>query len=99
MSNIFADMRRAGYDIGTSKAELVRLMAQALLQIEHGTPDLKDAVLAQLGRDGQMAKVRDISAAWQTAKRRAAKEHPERFRLEGKTLRWNSGGKQMENLL
>lgn len=91
MSNIYADMRRAGYDIGTSKAELVRLMMRALVNIETGTPNLKDAVLARLGRDGRMAKVRDIQATWHTAKRRVAKEHPERFVLEGKTLRWNSG--------
>lgn len=36
MSNIYADMRRAGYDIGTSKAELVRLMVGALLSLEGG---------------------------------------------------------------
>lgn len=92
MSNIYADMRRAGYDIGTSKAELVRLMTRALLNIETGTPDLKDAVLARLGRDGRMAKARDIQAAWRTAKRRAAKEYPERFLIEGKVLRWKSTG-------
>lgn len=92
MSNIYADMRRAGYDIGTSKAELLRLMMRALLVVEPGTPDIKDAVLALLGRDGQMAKARDIQAAWHTAKRRAAKEHPERFLLEGKILRWKPAG-------
>jgi hypothetical protein len=92
MSNIYADMRRAGYDIGTSKAELVRLMLRALLVIEPGTPDLKDAVLARLGRDGQMAKARDIQAAWQTAKRRAAKDYLDRFVLEGKILRWKPAG-------
>ena len=86
-------MRRAGYDIGTSKAELVRLMVGALLVIEPGTPDLKEAVLTRLGRDGQMAKVRDIQAAWHTAKRRVSREHPELFLLEGKTLRWKSGGR------
>lgn len=93
MRRFFADMRRAGYDIGTSKAELVRLMTRALLSLEAGTPDLKDAVLARLGRDGQMAKVRDIQAAWRTAKRRVAKEYPERFLLEGKTLRWKFSGR------
>lgn len=93
MSNIYADMRRAGYDIGTSKAELVRLMMRALLVIEPGTPDLKDAVLALLGRDGQMAKARDIQAAWHTAKRRAAKDYPERFQIEGKLLRWKGDGR------
>lgn len=93
MSNIYADMRRAGYDIGTSKAELVRLMTRALLVIGPGTPDLKEAVLARLGRDGRMAKVRDIQAAWHTAKRRAAKEYPDRFLIEGKVLRWKSTGK------
>ena len=91
MRRFFADMRRAGYDIGTSKAELVRMMVAVLSRIEDGTSDLKEAVLARLGRDGQMATVRDIQAAWQTAKRRASKEQPERFRLEGKKLRWKSG--------
>ena len=49
MRSFFADMRRAGYDIGTSKAELARLMERALLQLEPGTPDLKAYVLIFIG--------------------------------------------------
>ena len=92
MTSLFEDMRRAGYEIGPSKAELARVMERALLQIEPGTPDLKDAVFARMGSTAKMAKVRDLQAAWQTLKRRAARKHPELFLLEGKTLRWNSSG-------
>lgn len=90
MTSFFANMRRAGYEIGPSKAELARVMEQALLQIEPGTPDMKDAVFIRMGSTAKMSKVRDLQAAWQTLKRRAAREHPERFLLEGKTLRWKS---------
>jgi len=61
MRQFYADMRRAGYDIGTSKAALVRMMIAVLSRIEAGTPDLKEAVLARLGRDGQMSIAHDTA--------------------------------------
>jgi hypothetical protein len=39
-----------------------------------------------------MSATRDINAAWNEAKRKAAKEYPEKFFLDGrKALHWNDG--------
>jgi len=43
-----------------------------------------------LGLLGQMSKTRDVNAAWNSAKRQVVREHPDRFCLEGKVLRWAS---------
>jgi hypothetical protein len=37
-----------------------------------------------------MTKTRDMNAAWNSAKRQIAREHPDRFCLDGKILRWAS---------
>jgi hypothetical protein len=34
-----------------------------------------------------MSKTRDVNAAWNSAKRQVAREHPDRFCLDGKVLR------------
>ena len=39
-----------------------------------------------LGLLGQMAKGRDINAAWNSAKRQVVREHPDRFCLDGRIL-------------
>jgi hypothetical protein len=50
----------------------------------------KEVVVQHLGLLGQMSKTRDINAAWNGAKRQVVREHPERFCLDGKVLRWAS---------
>jgi hypothetical protein len=92
MSNrgIFADMRRAGFGVGVSKAKLVKAMLEILPQLPVGTQRLKDTVVAHLGTLGQMASTRDLSAAWNEAKKKAAKQNPDKFILDERSvLHWN----------
>jgi len=50
----------------------------------------KEFVVQHLGLLGQMSKTRDVNAAWNSAKRQVVREHPDRFCLDGKVLRWAS---------
>jgi hypothetical protein len=57
-----------------------------------GTTHLKESVVANLGLLGNMSATRDINAAWNEAKKKAAKEYPEKFTLDGrKVLHWDDG--------
>jgi hypothetical protein len=89
---MFGDMRRAGMSVGLSKGKLAKAMLEILVQLPTGTTQLKDTVVANLGILGQMSATRDITAAWNEAKKKAAKEYPEKFLLDGrKVLHWNDG--------
>ena len=89
---MFGDMRRAGMSVGLSKSKLAKAMLEILLQLPTGTTQLKETVVANLGILGQMSATRDITAAWNEAKKKAAKEYPEKFLLDGrKVLHWNDG--------
>ena len=67
-------------------------MLEILVQLPTGTTHLKETVVANLGILGHMSATRDISTAWNEVKRKAAKEYPERFILDGrKVLHWNDG--------
>lgn len=89
---MFADMRRSGFGIGVSKAKLAEAMLEILRQLPSGTQRLKDTVVAHLGLLGQMSATRDINAAWNEAKRKAARDFPDRFVLaERNVLCWNDG--------
>ena len=87
MRSMFAQARRSGFDLGVSTAKLTRAMVDVLLQLPADALPSKDAVVQCLGMLGQMAKTRDINAAWDSAKRQVARDHPERFCLDGKVLR------------
>ena len=88
----FSEMRRAGMGVGVSKTKLARAMLEILIQLPEGATNLKETIVAQLGLLGQMSSTRDINAAWNDAKKRAAKEYPEKFMLDGrKVLHWNDG--------
>ncbi len=90
MKGFFAQVRRAGFDVGLSAGKLTKAMIDVLSQLPHeGTPS-KEVVVQQLGLLGQMSKTRDINAAWNSAKRQVVREHPDRFCLDGKILRWAS---------
>ena len=85
-------MRRAGFGVGVSRAKVTQAMIEILLQIPEGTSNLKDIVIYNLGQIGQMTPVRDLNDAWNQAKRKVAKTHPDKFILDGrKTLQWNDG--------
>lgn len=94
MSNrgFYSGMRRAGFGIGVSKAKLVKAMLEILPQLPEGTSRLKDTVVAHLGMIGQMTPTRDLNAAWNEAKQKAAKQYPDRFILDARNvLHWNDG--------
>ena len=88
----FSEMRRAGMGVGVSKTKLAKAMLEILIQLPEGATNLKETIVAHLGLLGQMSSARDINAAWSDAKRRAAREYPEKFMLDGrKILHWNDG--------
>lgn len=86
----FAQVRRAGFDIGLSAGKLTKAMIEVLLQLPPEVKPAKDIVVQHLGLLGQMSKTRDINSAWTSAKRQIAREHPDKFCLVGKVLRWAS---------
>jgi hypothetical protein len=86
----FAQVRRAGFDIGLSTGKLTKAMVDVLLQLPPEAEPSKELVLQHLGMLGQMSKTRDINAAWNSAKRQVAREHADRFSLDGKILRRSS---------
>ena len=91
MRGYFAQVRRAGFDIGLSAGKLTKAMVEVLSQLPREATPSKEVVVQHLGLLGQMTKTRDINAAWNSAKRQIAREHPDRFCLDGKVLRWASG--------
>ena len=88
MKGYFAQVRRAGFDIGLSTGKLAKAMVEVLSQLPPEAPPSKQVVVAHLGPLGQMSKTRDVNAAWNNAKRQVVREHPDRFCLDGKVLRW-----------
>ena len=67
-------------------------MLDMLLQLPTGTKNLKENITLRLGLVGQMSATRDINAAWDQTKSRAAKLYPERFILDKRNvLQWNDG--------
>ena len=90
MRGYFAQVRRAGFDIGLSAGKLTKAMVEVLSQLPREATPSKDVVVQHLGLLGRMTKTRDINAAWNSAKRQIAREHPDRFCLDGKVLRWAS---------
>ena len=93
---LFADMRRAGFGVGVSKAKLVGAMLEILFQLPVGTQRLKDTVVARLGVLGEMVPTRDLNTAWNDSKKKAAREYPDKFILgERDVLHWNNGSVKM----
>jgi len=88
MRGYFAQVRRAGFDIGLSAGKLAKAMVEVLSQLPPEAPPSKEVVVEHLGPLGQMSKTRDVNAAWNNAKRQVVREHPDRFSLDGKVLRW-----------
>jgi hypothetical protein len=89
---MFGDMRSAGMTVGLSKGKISKAMLEILIQLPTGTTHLKETVVANLGLLGNMSATRDINAAWNEAKKKAAKEYPEKFILDGrKVLHWDDG--------
>jgi len=90
MTGYFAQIRRAGFDIGLSTGKLTKAIIDVLLQLPPGVAPSKKIVVQHLGMLGQMSKTSDINAAWNSAKRQVVRDHGERFCLDGKVLRRSS---------
>jgi len=72
-----------------SKNKLAEMMVQILVQLPKGTSDLKGNVVMNLGLVGQACTTRYINDAWNTAKKIAARDYPDRFISSNKnTLCW-----------
>ncbi|HBT89520.1 MAG TPA: hypothetical protein DEB50_13965 [Desulfobacter sp.] len=68
------------------------MMLDVLLQFPPGTKNLKENITLRLGLVGQMSSTRDINAAWDETKGKAAKLYPEKFILDNRNvLQWNDG--------
>ena len=87
MPSYFANVRRAGFDIGLSAGKLTRFMVDILLQLPPDAPLTKEAVVLHIGPLAAMSRTRDVASAWTQAKRQVARDHPDRFCLDGKILR------------
>ena len=75
-----------------SKGKLSKMMLDILLEFPSGSKNLKDNVTLRLGMIGQMSTTRDINAAWNETKKKAAKLYPNKFILDGRNvLQWNDG--------
>ena len=75
-----------------SKGRLSKMMLDVLLELPFGAKNLKDNVTLRLGMVGQMSTARDINAAWNETKKKAAKLYPDKFILDGRNvLHWNDG--------
>ena len=85
-------MRRAGFGVGLSKPKLARNMLEILIQLPIGTENLKETIVGHMGLVGQMSAKRDINAAWNETKKKAAREYPDKFLLNNRNvLHWNDG--------
>ncbi len=75
-----------------SKNRLTKMMLDILLQLPTGTKNLKENITSQLSFVGLLSANRDINAAWDETKSRAAKLYPDRFILDKRNvLQWNDG--------
>ncbi len=75
-----------------SKGRLSKMMLDVLLELPFGAKNLKVNVTLRLGIIGQMSTSRDINAAWNETKKKAAKLYPDKFILDGRNvLHWNDG--------
>jgi hypothetical protein len=87
MNGFFAGMRRSGFGSGISSDRLAKAMVEVLLQLPPEPTPTKELVVHHLGLVGQMATTRELNAAWNAAKRLAARDHSDKFGLDGNVLR------------
>jgi len=75
-----------------SKNKITKMMLERLLELPDGAKNLKENVTLRLGMVGQLSTSREINAAWNETKKKAAKLHPDKFILDGRgVLHWNDG--------
>ncbi len=87
---MFGEMRRAGMNVGLSKAKLSQAMLDILIQLPSGTTNLKETIVYNMDLLGQMSATRDINEAWNKTKKKATNEYPDKFILDDRgILHWN----------
>ena len=75
-----------------SQNRITKMMLERLLELPDGAKNLKENVTLRLGMVGQLSSSREISAAWNETKKKAAKLHPDKFILDGRgILHWDDG--------
>ena len=75
-----------------SKGRITKMMLEKLSELPDGTKNLKENVTLRLGMFGQFSTTREINAAWNETKKKAAKVYPDKFVLDGRgVLHWNDG--------
>jgi len=75
-----------------SKNRITKMMLERLLELPDGAKNLKENVTLRIGMVGQLSSSREINAAWNETKKKAAKLHPDKFILDGRgVLHWNDG--------
>ncbi|MBN1932886.1 MAG: hypothetical protein JW786_14885 [Desulfobacterales bacterium] len=75
-----------------SKGRITNMMLERLLDLPKGAKNLKENVTLRLGMVGQLSTSREINAAWNETKKKAAKLHPDKFILDERgVLHWNDG--------
>jgi len=75
-----------------SKNRITKMMLERLLELPEGAKHLKENVTLRLGMVGQLSTARDINAAWNETKKKAAKLYPDKFILDERSfLHWNDG--------
>lgn len=81
---------------GVPKRKLATAMLEILVRLPVGTTDLKNVILQHIGFMASMASSRDINAAWNDTKKKAAKEYSDKFILNGRgILHWNDGSEKI----
>jgi len=75
-----------------SKNRLSKFMLGRLEDLPTGTDRIKDRVIYALGNIAVMSTKRDLDAAWTDTKKKAVKQYPDKFILDGRNaLQWNDG--------
>ena len=75
-----------------SKNRITKMMLERLLELPDGAKNLKENVTLRLGMVGQFSSSREINAALNDTKKKAAKLHPDKFILDGRgVLHWDDG--------
>ena len=75
-----------------SKNKLSNMMLDILLEFPSETKNLKDTIVARLGAIGLMSTTRDLNAAWNETKKKAAQRYPKQFILDGRNVLQSNDG-------
>lgn len=75
-----------------SKGRLANMMLERLSELPVGAKNLKENVALRLGMIGQLSTSREINAAWNETKKKAAKLYPDKFILDERGVLHSNDG-------